>query len=145
MGSGGIVTGTAFYFSAEGYKRTLAQGQSQPIDDEKLDELIEMMREAGVPVDGMPPEILRETVGQLMAQGFDLDTDAEPDLESDEEAIEKMEDSVVVYFDSTEEVDPTYLEWLDEHKLKYPSREAVPTFHRIVKGSGPRPLNLREV
>lgn len=137
MGSGGVVTGAAFYFSAEAYKRTLAQGQSQTIDDEKLDELIEMMRQAGAPVDGVPPEMLREMVGQIAGPELGLD--------SDEEAIMKMEDSLVVYFDDSEEVDPTYLEWLAEHKLKYASREAIPTFHRLVKGSGPRPLNPREV
>jgi hypothetical protein len=137
MGSGGIVTGAAFYFSAEAYKRTLVQGQSQNIDDEKLDELIEMLRQAGAPVDGVPPDVLREMVGQIAGPELGLD--------SDEDAVMKMEDSLVVYFDASEEVDPTYLEWLAEHKLKSASREAIPTFHRIIKGSGPRPMNPREV
>ncbi len=144
MGGGGIVTGVALYFSLDAYIRTLEAGEEQFVDDEELDSAIEMLRQAGAPIEGVPREELRQIVAQLVVKDDDDDADDEDD-EDDEDYIMNMEDSVAMYFDSSDEVDPTYLEWLEERGLKSPSRQGVPSFVRVTKGSEPRNPDAREV
>ncbi len=169
LGNAGEVYGVAFYYSLEAFERILQRGEARmerevaetavdaeasidkPIEkaDQRVGELIELMRQLGAPVDEVPPEALREMLSTMMeAQG--IATDDEVGEEADEsmdkeEYLEAIEDSLLLYFDPEEESDPTYLSWLAERKLKYPSREAVPSFHRLVAHSEPIRPSEREV
>ena len=107
--------------------------------------MIAMMRQAGAPVDEVPPDELRRMVGAMMAaEGVVPPTGANPMSEDDYLAV--IEDSLVVYFDTEEDSDPFYLEWRADHNLKLAARDAVPAFHRMVEHSGPiRPTQQEAV
>ncbi|NWJ95289.1 MAG: plasmid pRiA4b ORF-3 family protein [Chloroflexi bacterium] len=141
MGGGGIITGVAFYYTVEGFERTVEKGLAQAENDEEVDEAIEVLRRSGAPIDEIPQHQLRKIVADLI----DQDEEDEDEDEDDEELVKDLEDSLAVYLEPVEEVDPTYLEWLQEHKLKFPSRQSVPTFVRVVHGSEPRQPNATEV
>src|SRR5207302_8315001 len=130
LGNGGTVFGVALYYSMEGFRRALQQGAAQiEQDDLATDDVIEALRQAGAPVDAVPPEMLRMMVADLIEeQGLPAMDEAE--------YMKTLQDALLVYFDFEEESDPTYLEWLDERKLKYATPEAVPTFQRLVAGKG---------
>ncbi len=172
LGNAGEVFGAAFYYSLEAFERTLQQGEERmereeaegaegaegAIDeqagkaDQRVDELIKMMRQAGAPVDDVPPEALRRMLASMMeAQGLSAEDGEEEgagglgsvgglgegEPTDEEEYLEAIEDSLLLYFDPEDASDPTYLDWLAGRKLKYASREAVPSFHRLVEHSGP--------
>lgn len=146
MGIGGEVTGIAFYYSMEAFERTLAAGQDLPeidLDDPRIDQAIEAMRKGGAPVDNVPTEELRYMVAGILAQN--LDDEGDEDDEGEGDFLEKVEDALVLYLEEVDEVDPTYLEWLDERRLKYPSKQAVPFFMRALKGGEVRQPNENEV
>lgn len=139
MGGGQMFTGIAFYYSLEAFERTLERGgEMVDEDDERIDEAINMLQQAGAPIEGVPPEQLRHMVAGLIEQ-------EEGEDEEREELLEEMEDCLAVYLEHVEEVDPTYLEWLEEHGLKYPSRQGIPSFQRMVQGAEPREPNAQEV
>lgn len=143
MGNGGQVTGIAFYYSLEAYMRTLEAGAELPeidLDDERIDQAIEAMRQGGAPVDNIPPDELRQMVAGILAQGLD-----EEDEEDEEDFLEKVEDALVLYLENEDEVDPTYIEWLAEHHLKYASKQAVPYFARVYKGGEMQQPQSQEV
>lgn len=160
LGNAGEVFGTVFYYSLEAFERTLqhgearmereaaeeATGEQARKADTELDDLIEMMRQAGAPVDEVPPEALRDMLASMMkAQGLSLEDEEASGPADEEEYLEAIEDCLLLYIDPEEDSDPTYLEWLADHKLKYPSRGAVPSFHRLVAHSGPVRPDEREV
>jgi hypothetical protein len=145
LGNGGEVFGMAFYYTLAGFERTLRQGMmdSEPgaagqaaETDEAVDDMIAMLRQAGAPVDDVPPDELRRMVsGMLAAQGLAPDGGEGP--MNEEEYLAIIEDSLVIYFDTEEDSSPFYLEWLADHNVKLPSRDDVPSFHRMVEHSGP--------
>ncbi len=59
--------------------------------------------------------------------------------------MEAMADSLVLFLDTRDDTDPTYLEWLSEHDIQLPSRQMVPVFFRTSPGVEPRPPSDREV
>lgn len=145
LGNAGEVFGLAFYYSLEGFQRTLQQGLADPDlgaatpggeTDEAIDEMIALLRQSGAPVDDVPPDELRRMVaGMLATQG---PAPGGADAPMNEEAfLAAIEDSLVVYFDTEEDSDPFYLEWLADRRLKVAGRDAVPAFHRMVEHSGP--------
>jgi predicted RNase H-like HicB family nuclease len=136
LGGGGMFTGIAFYYSLEAFMRTLEQGEElAEADDGQVDQMIEMLRQAGAPIDNIPPNQLRAMVESMMEQ----------EGPSREEVLENIEDCLALYLEDIEEVDPTYLEWLEDHGLKYPSKKGIPSFQRLVRDGEPRPPNVREI
>jgi hypothetical protein len=140
LGNGGTVFGIGFYFSLEGIERTLQRGMAQLREDLSMDvdAVADLLRQAGAPVDEVPPEELRQMLSELIEQ-------AGPLVEGDRELLETLGDSMVLYFDFEEETDPTYLKWLHDRRLRYASPEAVPSFFRTTPDSGPVEPNAREV
>jgi hypothetical protein len=57
---------------------------------------------------------------------------------------EVFDNALVFFLEDRDESDPTYLEWLAAHELKY-TRHIVPFFLRTAPGSTPRQPNEREV
>ena len=95
-----------------------------------------MLRQAGMPVDQIPAEALRDLVTQAMAeQGLGVTVPQQ----------EVMQHSLVVFYDDVDEIDPTYLEWMARHGLKYPSRQGVPSCFRTAPQAEPRRPNEREI
>jgi hypothetical protein len=137
LGGAGLVLGAAFYYSLEDLRQARRQGTALQVHDEDIDDTITLLRQMGVPVDQMPPDLLHEAVGTIMEQSG---LDGGPALD-----MEGLQNSLVVFFTPEEENDPTYGEWLAEHNLKAPARAGVPSFIRTAPGDEPRPPNTREV
>ena len=138
LGALGMTMGVAFYYSAEGLERTMQQSikrAEQRAQSPEVDAAIEALRQTGLPLDLVPPEYLRLAVGEL------LDETAPP---APKEVFETLEEGLVCFFDTDQEIDPTYLEWMEEHGFKAPSRQAVPTFLKTSPGQEPQEPNERE-
>ncbi|HEY0068608.1 MAG TPA: hypothetical protein VGE04_01420 [Chloroflexia bacterium] len=157
LGNAGEVFGVAFYYALEAFERTIRQGMERMArgaaegaydvdEDDEIGNMIELMRQAGAPVDDVPPDELRRMVGGMMeAQGLSTVGTAREDQADEEEYLSAIEDNLVVYFDTTEDSDPFYLEWLADRKLKYSSKDTVPSFHRMVEHAGPVNPGRQEV
>ncbi len=139
LGNGGMTYGAAFYLSKEGFEQATNQGEEQIEYDERIEETIETLRRAGVPIDNLSRAEQYQLIQQQLGEELGL-----PERSRDEEK-GRLIDSLVVFFDPIEEIDPTYLDWMKARNLKYPSREGVPMFHRVVTGEGMQNLNEQEV
>ncbi len=137
LGGLGLAAGVAFYYSLESFEHFLQQGRERQANNPAIDQAIEMLRQAGVPVDQIPPDEVRLVLGQLLggvapAEGQDI--------------WDITEEGLVCFFNPKDECDPTYLDWISEHGLKPPSREGVPTFVKTLPGQEPQePTEAREV
>lgn len=134
LGGGGVVTGVAFYYAREAVARARDAGEALELDEEEIDAAIALLQQLGAPVDELPPDALREVVGNVVAE--ETGRRAGPEL---------MEDGLVCFFDPEEESDPTYLEWLQARGVKYATRHGVPSFFRTVQGGEPELPAAREV
>jgi hypothetical protein len=156
LGGGGSVFGVAFYFSLDAVRAAMAAGAQITASDADIDDTIAMLRQMGAPVDDLPADELHDAVGYLMAElmpdsvkaphspprpaaerlgGSAARNGSEgpphgPLRNGSEEPLRGTENSLVMFLNTKDESDPTYLAWLTEHALKYPSREAVPYFIR---------------
>lgn len=137
LGNGGMVTGVTFYTKRENFDRAYEMGAQLAEDDEKIADAIEHLRAEGFPVDEVPPQVLEQAIVNALGDEIGL-------TGSRNEASEATENNFVVYFDDKEEVDPDYLKWLRQRKLKI-SQKNVPSFHYIDVGVQPRELNEREI
>lgn len=135
MGGGGMVNGVAFYYDLDALDRAVETGDELTLDDDEVAEQVELLRQAGAPVDGLPPEALHDLVAQFMT----MDEEGGPTL------ADAMEDGLVFFLDAAREYDPTYLDWLKEHGVTYPARLKVPIFFRTSQGGDSRTPNAREV
>jgi len=134
MGGGGQVIGIALYYSLDDFRSAARRGTEIADRDEDVEEAIDLLRQAGVPVDQMEPGDLRELVGSFMRQ-----------MEPGRAAPPEVFDNALVFFlEDKDESDPTYLEWLAARGLKY-TRHNVPFFLKTAAGSTPRQPNEREV
>jgi hypothetical protein len=122
------------YYSLDDYRSAVRRGTEIADRDEDVDEAIDLLRQAGAPVDQMEPHELRELVGGFMGQ-------MEPGRA---EPPEVFENSLVFFLEDRDESDPTYLEWLAAHGLKY-GRHNVPFFLKTAAGSKPRQPDEQEV
>lgn len=134
LGGGGDIDGLALYFSLDDYDLALNLAGQTMLDESDIDQAVDFLRDMGAPVGAMSDEDMRALVANVlqsqMVDGVDLD---------------EMGNSVGCFFDAVEEVDPTYLRWLQERGITVPNREAVPSFLRIAMGEGPRLPNAAEV
>jgi hypothetical protein len=136
MGAGGEVFGVAFYYTPEALERTVERGAALPTEQPNIDAAIELLRQAGAPIDDVPPEMLRMMVGELMLEEEGL---------TESQVLELMEDGMVCLFNTKEDSDPTYLDWLKAHKIKVPAREGIPLFLKTHAGEHPGAPGEREV
>jgi hypothetical protein len=136
MGAAGLLIGVVFYFSLETFQRVAHERPLAQVNEADIDTMIGMLRQVGAPLDAVPPEMLRELVGGVIAQ-------AAPGQDGKEVA---TDDSLLVFFDERDECPPSYLAWLQERGLTYPSRQGVPSFFRtFAQGGEPRPPDGGEV
>jgi hypothetical protein len=139
LGSEELVTGLAAYYTLEGYDQALRESleQEQDVEPEEQDvnEMIDTLRQMGAPVDEMPPEEVKEAIQMLMEQL----------MESGGVAAPEDINCLLMYLNTEEETDPTYLEWLKERHLSYTMPEYVPFFLRTEEGGDVRTLTAQEV
>jgi hypothetical protein len=137
LGGLGMLPGVAFYYSLESLERFMRKSSEMmpPADDRTIDEAIKMLRQAGVPVDQLPPDEVRQALGQILGG---------TDLPEGEEKWELVEDGLACLFTPKDDCDPTYLEWMEAHRLKSPSREGVPNFLKTLAGQEPMNPGERE-
>ena len=139
LGSARMVRGIAFYYSRAAVERAMETGGALLDSDQTLeemlgastDEIVTELRRHGLPVDDLPPEALRAALSDMAAM-----VEAAGGVQ--------LEDALVVDFESTEEDDPTYLEWLQERKLAIASRDLLPTFTRTRRRGEPSLPTERE-
>jgi hypothetical protein len=141
LGNAGMVIGVAFYFSLADFKKAVSRGATQSERDALIEEGKQRLRQAGKPIDQLTPAMQERVVIEELGGSPGLDR-LNPEQQQKKE---KLVASLVVFYDPLEKTDPEYLDWLKAHGFKYPSRQAVPSFHRIVPGQGSRPLNSAEV
>lgn len=132
LGGAGEVFGVAFYYSADTLDRLVQRGEEllppPEIEDAMLDQLAQVLQASGAPAEGLSRAELRTFAGELMsATGMSAPTS--------ERVRDLVEDSLAVFFSPADETDPTYLQWLAAHNLKYPARRAVPSFLSVSKDS----------
>jgi len=135
LGAGDQVYGAAFYYSLDALDRALQHGEELITDNPKIDAAIEMLRQAGAPIDQIAPADLRVVVGNLLVEEEGL---------TDNQVWELMEDGLVCFFNTKEECDPTYLEWMKARKLKAASQDGIPYFLKTNAGQETRPPVQRE-
>ena len=154
LGGAGEVLGLALYYSAEGLRRTLEQAESLldemeessktdapsvDILDAELDQMLTLLRQSGFPIDMIPPEQAREVVRDALVVGMGA-----AETSDTQEPFTLIEDALTLFFESAEEIDPTYLEWLDERRINYSSRDGIPQIYRMKHGAEPSAPTARE-
>ncbi|HEX6796161.1 MAG TPA: hypothetical protein VF116_00455 [Ktedonobacterales bacterium] len=137
LGSDELVTGLAAYYTLEGYDQALHETLDEDVEPEEQDvnEMIETLRQMGAPVDQMPPEEVKEAIQMLMEQL----------MESGGVSAPEEINCLLMYLNSEEDTDPTYLDWLKQHHISYASSEYVPFFLRTEEDGDVRTLNPQEV
>lgn len=135
LGANGEVFGVACYTSLEAFERTLRRGQELIDSNPNIDAAIEMLRQAGAPVEGLDPTMLRMLVGELLTEQEGL---------SDSQVQELMEDALVCFFNTKDECDPTYLDWMKARRLAISKEGGVPFFTKTSGGEPPRQPDERE-
>lgn len=137
LGAQETVFGIAFYFSRAGLERAVNSEESLFPEDmapeDMRDTILEMLRSQGAPIDAIPPDILEAAIEELTASAGQL-------LEQGP----TMENTLVMYFDPAEELDETYLAWIEDRGLPLVSPEYVPSFVRTFLNGDPRMPNKRE-
>lgn len=135
LGGAGVMTGVACYFSMEDLEAMMNAGQAAMADDDMVDEAIAFMRQLGAPLDDLPPEAVRELVRDMLPPGT-VPGSNPADL---------IRDSLICFYETPDEVDPTYVEWIQARGLKLANQLMIPAFHRVTTGTlEARPLNERE-
>ena len=137
LGSEELVTGLAAYYTLEGYDQALRETLDADVEPEEQDvnEMIETLRQMGAPVDQMAPEEVKEAIQMLMEQLMETGGVAAPEDIN----------CLLMYLNTEEDTDPTYLDWLKQHNISYASAEYVPLFLRTEEDGDVRTLNSREV
>lgn len=135
LGGAGMVIGVAFYYSLDDVRHAVETGEWMGETDAEVDAAIAQLRQAGAPIDDVPPDMLHEMVRATI--GMD-----EPRNEADEPL--PYGESLVVFFDPPSECDPTYLDWLGERGIRYAARQRVPSFFRVMPEGETRDITARE-
>lgn len=136
LGAMGEVYGVACYFSAEDYRAAIAEGTARATpSEEQMAEVAETMAQMGLPMDAMPPGVRDALIRESFVELGPSPDDGDPI---------GRQNSLALLFDAADEVDPTYRLWLDDHKLKAPSKQAIPSFLRASSDAAPRRPDTRE-
>lgn len=133
LGAGGEVFGTCLYYSLAGLREHLRAGALMRMEEPRIDEAIESLRELGIPVGDVPQDALREMMSGFMESALD------------EEDQPLGVDSLICSFSPVEECDPTYLEWLKARGVPIPKQGLFPMlFRNAAEDEEPRDLNDAE-
>jgi hypothetical protein len=138
MGSGGEVFGVAYYLSLDEYRAAARAGtemqatsQELQLDEEQMSQMVDQLRSMGAPVDSVPPDMLRDML---------------QDLAGNAAAVEPpKQEALVCFFESADDVPPSYLDWLEERGIEFEEDEAVPGFLRAGQQDNPRNPSAEEV
>ncbi|GAC1431253.1 MAG: hypothetical protein NVSMB65_04760 [Chloroflexota bacterium] len=135
LGGGGEVRGVALYYSLDALRQAAHQGAALADADELLQPAMDLLQQAGGALASLPAGEVRALAASLLGQ-------EESALAEESEA---LQDSLVLFLDSPQETDPTYLEWLAAHGIATSARQDVPVFYRTSPGAEPRSPDAREV
>ena len=131
LGAAEEVFGVAFYYSAESLDRLVQRGAdllpAPEIEDAMLDGLAQVLEATGAPANQLSRNELRSLAGELMSAAGIGGADGTA-LPTASQMRALVEDSLALLFSPADESDPTYLDWLAAHNLKYPSKQGVPSF-----------------
>jgi hypothetical protein len=133
IGGAGMVFGLCLYYTLDDLWAAMRGGVEVEGDEDDMDALLGMMRGMGAPVDELPEDLVRGVLGGLVDQFL-----------SGEERKDPAQNALVLFFNTEDETDPTYLEWLRQRKVRRPA-DVVPTPLRTETGQEPRNPNEREV
>ncbi len=143
LGEAEALEGVAFYDSLEALDRVVEHAETHAlpiaadITDEDLEMAASLLRSMGMPVDSMPEDALRSMIASALGEAEMSD--------EDEAALRQVAaNSLVAWFSEREEADPTYVEWIHEHKLPTASKAATPTFLAMDENGQESPPNARE-
>lgn len=132
LGKTGVVIGAALYYSLDDFRAAREEGRNiTHFTDEDIEEATVMMARTGIDPALIPHHLLRPMLEELAAE----QQGAAGIFEGN---------ALICAFDDVEETSPAYIDWLDEHDLAGPNDEVVPLFMRVVPGSEPREVTLRE-
>ncbi len=124
--------GVTFFYAADGYEALLNQSMPEGDQQARYDEIIQMMREQGLPVDMIPPPLLQSMIDAALGE------DAAPSFE------DVAQDALTCFYANRAEVDRTYLAWMDARGVRAPAKKAVPNFSRTLPGQQPHQPDERE-
>jgi len=133
LGAGEEVFGAAFYYSADGYRRTVDNGAVIGPDEEDVDAALALLDAANLQLDTLTPGAMRDLVADATGTGMD-----------EQQMRDVMEDCLVMFLEDEEETDPTYLDWLDDLGAKFASRRDIPVVMRTMRGGESRLPDTRE-
>jgi len=133
LGAGEEVFGVACYYSDEGYRRTASRGDTVGPSEEDIDMTLALLERTGLPIDTISPGEMRDIVADVTGTGLD-----------EQQLREAMEDCLVLFLEDEEDIDPTYLDWLDARGVTFASRQDVPSINRTMRGGENRLPNARE-
>ena len=134
LGAGDEVFGVALYYDADGYRRT-ASGAALPDgpSDEEVDAAMALLQRTGLSLDTFTPGEMRDIVADATGMGMD-----------EQGMREAIEDCLLLFLDEEEEIDPTYLDWLAAHGVRFASRQDVPVVSRTLRGGESQLPDARE-
>ncbi len=133
LGAGEEVFGAVFYYSADGYRRTVDHGATVGPSEEDVAAALALMERSGVPVDTLSTGELHDLIADVTGTNMD-----------EQEMREALEDCLLMFLDQEEEADPTYLEWLAARGVTFASRQDVPSVSRTLRGGESRLPDARE-
>src|SRR5262249_2490013 len=138
LGARREVFGVALYYSAEDFRLAAEEGARLPElpADTDLTEFAELLRQAGAPLDHIPPALRDQVVRELFSR---LGRSASVEVPI------ARQNGIAVLFEDSSEADPTYYGWIKTHKLPVASREALPLFLRTSRKGEPRQPQEHEV
>lgn len=121
LGGGGQVLGVALYYTSDGLRAHAEQGEAMADDDPMLDEMLASLRQMGIPVDMVPPQMARELIraSGLLQAGSGKAPEGPSQV-----------DALLMYFDPQKDSDPSYIEWLTSCGIAF-TKSKVPSFFRI--------------
>jgi hypothetical protein len=136
LGSAGEVFGISLHYSLEDYQRAQQTGTDLAQRDVAVDEMLNILRQAGIPPDAVSGEEI-ETLMQTMLAGDTSASGQGPGLTG-------VENTLAMWLTPADETEPAYLDWIKRHGIRLFSREAVPIFVKVdAQGQATNP-NERE-
>lgn len=137
IGAAGMLYGLSFYNSLSEFFAVANSGFEQ--EEKRLAELDDIdieaerirLQQLGIPVKQMSDEELLDMVSHLQ-----MITD-EPE--------EETGNNLALWLEPWDNVDQTYLDWLQSHKLKYTKRQLIPEFKQIISLKDWEQPNEREI
>lgn len=154
LGGMGEAYGIAMYASLDTLLRAAAGPDVASSLDLDMEDAIEMLRQAGAPVDEVPPDLLHTVLAGMTAQEQPdqqratlrtVDAVAPATAADDTMPADDGEHAVVVLYEPRDECAPTYLDWLKAHHMPGASGDNVPSFYIVNPDQTLQQLQHRDV